>query len=293
MTRVVLTEEQTMLATTTAKMVADHSILDNSAVDNERAIAGLWAALVANGLIGLAVPEKHGGIGGTIFDVALVVEQFARGLSGVPYLGTVLALDLLEAATPGGTEAAALLSGRPGCVVLETSLVDVSASGIAVDVAPDSLAIGVDGDVVCLPRLGDRLESADLSRALARAGRGSDHLGALPPGSSLRWQALALPWSALISLERPRRHWMQPSHTRARASNSAAQWALFRRCNNSVRTSSSEWRAAAQSPGKLHGPSTSSTRSRRCPRRELQRRTALRWGGQYVRPRSKCGADWG
>jgi alkylation response protein AidB-like acyl-CoA dehydrogenase len=192
MTHVALTDEQAMLATTTARMVADQSRPGAALAEYGRTNAELWAALVANGLIGLAVPEKYGGAGGTTFDVALVVEQLARGLTVAPYLGTVLALDLLVTGTPEGADTAALLSGRPGCVVLEPTLTRLSISGIAIDVAPNALAVGVDGDALCILELGERLDSADLSRPMARAGEASHRCGYPSSEASQRWQALAL-----------------------------------------------------------------------------------------------------
>ena len=121
-----------------------------------------------------------------------MVEQLARGLSAVPYLGTQLALGLLAAARPGGAEVAELLAGRPGCVVLDPTLSALAASGIAVDVGPDALAVGFDGQVLRAVALGDRLESVDSSRPLAKTVAAGSQLGNVLEGAITRWQARAL-----------------------------------------------------------------------------------------------------
>src|SRR3954471_15891483 len=54
-----------------------------------------WSRLRDMDLLALPVPEAAGGVGAGMFEVALVAEQLARRLLPLPYLGTVLALDLL------------------------------------------------------------------------------------------------------------------------------------------------------------------------------------------------------
>ena len=199
MTWVALTEEQRMLSSTTARMVAANTPISGHASGTggdtrlvEQGQARLWELLVSNGLVGLVIPERGDGAGGTTVDAALVVEQLARGLAPVPYLGTVLALGLLLTARPEGSEVAALLSGRPGCIVLESSLIELSSSGIAVDVWPDALAVGLEDDEVSCATLGTRLDSVDLSRQLVRAEQAGDRCGSVSSESLLRWRALAL-----------------------------------------------------------------------------------------------------
>lgn len=60
---------------------------------------GLWAALARDlGLPGLALPEAHGGVGGTTTELALAAEELGRALAPSPLLATaVLAAPLVTA----------------------------------------------------------------------------------------------------------------------------------------------------------------------------------------------------
>jgi alkylation response protein AidB-like acyl-CoA dehydrogenase len=59
----------------------------------------LWAALAGDlGLPGLALPEAHGGVGGTTTELALAAEELGRALAPTPLLATaVLAAPLVTA----------------------------------------------------------------------------------------------------------------------------------------------------------------------------------------------------
>lgn len=63
----------------------------------------LWDAVAEAGLLGIAVPQEHGGAGLGFLEVALIVEQAARAAAPIPYLETVVlgALPLAQ----WGTEA--------------------------------------------------------------------------------------------------------------------------------------------------------------------------------------------
>ncbi len=50
----------------------------------------LWSTFAELGLLGIEVPEEHGGIGGSFQDVAIVLEAFGRGLVVEPYLATIV-----------------------------------------------------------------------------------------------------------------------------------------------------------------------------------------------------------
>lgn len=192
MTSVALSEEQRMLAATTAQLVADHPTLSDPDPARAPLEAKLWDSLVHSGLVAMAAPDERDSSDETTLNVALVVEQLARGVSATPYLGTQLALGLLLAVTPGGVEARELLAGRRGCVVLESTLCAPAPHGVAVDVGPDALAVGVDGEMVCAAVLGDQLDSIDLSRPLATADGQGIAFGAISSGAFVRWRARAL-----------------------------------------------------------------------------------------------------
>jgi alkylation response protein AidB-like acyl-CoA dehydrogenase len=199
-TWVALTDEQRMLAATTAQMVADHPTFTGAEIEHQRGSRELWGAMVASGLVALVIAEQPDAGGESTLDAVLVVEQLARGVSAVPYLGTLLALGLLRAAAPHGAEITEVLDGRPGCVVLDRTLSALAPLGIAVDVGPGALALGVEGGVVRTASLGAHLDALDLSRPLANAVAGGTELGAISSAARARWlaQALALLCADLV-----------------------------------------------------------------------------------------------
>jgi hypothetical protein len=109
-------EQRAMLAATAAQMAADHPTRDEEMIAGEQTSGELWSALVTDGFLELVVAEVN--VEPTL-NAALVLEQLARGIATVPYLGTARALSLLQATQSEGAEYADLLAGRPGCVVLD------------------------------------------------------------------------------------------------------------------------------------------------------------------------------
>src|SRR3954463_1868587 len=76
----------------------------------------LWAAMVDQGWLGVAVAEEHGGLGLGLVEQAVLLEALGAHCAPAPYLQTVLVAGACERA--GRAEAlAALLSGEfVGCV---------------------------------------------------------------------------------------------------------------------------------------------------------------------------------
>jgi alkylation response protein AidB-like acyl-CoA dehydrogenase len=188
-TTVALSADQSMLAATVAQMVADHPTNDEEMIAHEHASGALWSALVAHGFLELVVAEVSEE---PTLNAALVLEQLARGISAVPYLGTALALSVLQATRPQSAELADVLAGRPGCVIFDRGLVALAPEGIAVDVASGALAIGVDGRNVCVSVLGKPLDGVDPSRPLAAAIGPFTAVGELTPQSVLYCRARGL-----------------------------------------------------------------------------------------------------
>jgi acyl-CoA dehydrogenase len=72
--------------------------------------ASAWKRLTGElGLTGLAIDERHGGMGGGLAEVAIAVEELGRVLLPVPYLSTALAGAVLGEGDP--SPAATLLPG--------------------------------------------------------------------------------------------------------------------------------------------------------------------------------------
>ncbi|MFD4547169.1 acyl-CoA dehydrogenase [Streptomyces sp. NPDC058466] len=74
-----------------------------------------WDALDAQGLLAVHLPEEYGGGGGDLVDLAVVVEEAARGALPGPYLGSVLASAVLVRAGAGaGAGDRVLATGASG-----------------------------------------------------------------------------------------------------------------------------------------------------------------------------------
>jgi alkylation response protein AidB-like acyl-CoA dehydrogenase len=100
------TDEQNQLRTTVRKFCADN--FDEQSVrrlmeSDPPFDAKVWARLGAElGVLGLSVPEDDGGVGGTLVDQAVAVEELGASLACGPVFGTVfLAIPALVAASAG------------------------------------------------------------------------------------------------------------------------------------------------------------------------------------------------
>lgn len=131
-----LAEEQQLLADALARFVErDYGF------DRRRTIVGspegwsrkAWSQLAELGVLGLLVPETHGGFGGTAVDTMIVMNALGRGLVVEPYLQTaVIATTLISAAgtdaqkeailpaVAGGERVLALAHGEAHGSVVET-----------------------------------------------------------------------------------------------------------------------------------------------------------------------------
>lgn len=87
-------EDQKSLGDTVASLLADHPGLTGAELvrpHNDE----VWVALAEVGLFSLLVPERHGGVGLTLVDVALAVEAMGAGLAPPSVVSTLAATDLL------------------------------------------------------------------------------------------------------------------------------------------------------------------------------------------------------
>ncbi|TYK45425.1 acyl-CoA dehydrogenase [Actinomadura decatromicini] len=93
---------------------------------DDEARPGFWPALAEQGLLGLHLPEEHGGQGYGLLELAVVLEELGRAAAPGPFLPTVLASTVIDAS--GNAEArAGLLPGladgsRTGAVALDGGL---------------------------------------------------------------------------------------------------------------------------------------------------------------------------
>ncbi|WP_418956773.1 acyl-CoA dehydrogenase [Streptomyces tritici] len=77
-----------------------------------------WEALAGHGLLGVHLPEEHGGGGGTLVDLAVVLEEAARAVLPGPYLPHVLAAEVLHRAGLTALVAELASGRRTGAVAL-------------------------------------------------------------------------------------------------------------------------------------------------------------------------------
>jgi acyl-CoA dehydrogenase len=88
-----LSEEQQAVRDLAAQIFEGHASVERvKAVEasDERVDRELWRALADANLLGIAVPEEHGGSGLGVVEACLVLEQQGRVAAPVPYWATVL-----------------------------------------------------------------------------------------------------------------------------------------------------------------------------------------------------------
>jgi hypothetical protein len=159
-----LSPEQRELRAAAAKLADDlgpHSVLDLS--DDTR-VARLEKAVAATGWRTLRSDGASG------VEVAIVAEEFARGLVDVPFLGPVLADGL-----------------RPS-----TEPTTIAVGGAAVDARGSSRALVPSGNSVWAVQVGDVVSSVDLTRVSAEVDGPLQLVGEIPAERATRWRALAL-----------------------------------------------------------------------------------------------------
>jgi alkylation response protein AidB-like acyl-CoA dehydrogenase len=103
----------------------------------ERADDRLWSKMVDElGLTALVVPEKYGGFGASLVEVAVALEETGAALTPVPLLATTTATAAIDATTPAGV--ALLPDLAAGSAVATLAFGDLRAT-------PDGDAYRVDG----------------------------------------------------------------------------------------------------------------------------------------------------
>ncbi len=96
---------------------ADHDHVRAHMASGEPFDAGLWRAMAEQGWLGVTLGEDAGGLGAGWVEAAVLLEEIGRHTAPVPFLPSLLALDVLAAS--GGPEewVAGLSTGeRIGCV---------------------------------------------------------------------------------------------------------------------------------------------------------------------------------
>src|SRR3954449_13180389 len=89
-----LSEEQDELRKLAAELFDDHCTPDALAAAEKSESPGfdpkLWSKLADAGLLGIAIPEEHGGLGFTFFELSLLLEEVGRTVAPAPAYALVL-----------------------------------------------------------------------------------------------------------------------------------------------------------------------------------------------------------
>ncbi|MDJ0866739.1 MAG: acyl-CoA dehydrogenase [Myxococcota bacterium] len=106
--QLVLSEDQELLAKTAADFVREHSPVSRmrelrDAGDPTGFSRALWKEMAQLGWVGILIPERFGGAGMGLADLAVVLEALGRSLAPEPFLSTVLLGG--QALALGGSEA--------------------------------------------------------------------------------------------------------------------------------------------------------------------------------------------
>ncbi|MGE2690536.1 acyl-CoA dehydrogenase family protein [Mycolicibacterium pulveris] len=129
----------------------------------------VWARLGAElGVLGLSVPETDGGVGGTLIDQAVAIEELGARLACGPLFGTVyLAIPALVAAGSGAARDELLADLIEGNRTAALAVVD--RAGVF---DPDAVTVTADGDA--LSGSVTQVVDAGIADVLLVAARGSD-----------------------------------------------------------------------------------------------------------------------
>jgi alkylation response protein AidB-like acyl-CoA dehydrogenase len=100
------TDEQEMLRQMVRGVCAQHAPLDVVRAMEDDPVGyptALWAQLAELGIVGMTIPEEHGGSGMSMLDAVIVYEELGRALAPVPhYVSAVLSAKAIE---HGGSDA--------------------------------------------------------------------------------------------------------------------------------------------------------------------------------------------
>ncbi len=185
-----LTDEQTAIAELAGRILTDRlppeRLREIEATDDWFA-ADTWRELAAADLLGIAVPEAHGGGGYGFFELALVLEQVGHTVAPLPVLATLVlgALPLAEFGT--AEQQAALLPGVvAGDVVLTAALTEPGRGGLPPAVPATTATAAGDGDGWTMHGTKDLVPAAHLARQVlvpAATGDGSSTVFLVDPSA--------------------------------------------------------------------------------------------------------------
>ncbi len=163
-----LTAEQQQLRDASAKLADDLGPGSVHDLDDSNRIARLDKQIQITGWRSLRSDEA------SAVEVAIVAEEFGRGLVDAPFLGPVLADDLARRVGDEGSGSTVALDGR------------------AIDARGYRRALSLDGTTVSAVEVGAALDAVDLTRTTAELTGNATRVGDLDSHGAQRWLALGL-----------------------------------------------------------------------------------------------------
>ena len=140
------TEEQTMIKDSVSRFVRDEYDFDTrrAIVDSDEGISReFWSMFAELGWLSVPFAEEYGGFGGSVDDIAAVMEELGKGIVVEPYASTVVVFGgLLSAADNSALKAEVIPSiidgscmGSLACVEVQSryEMTDVATSATATD----------------------------------------------------------------------------------------------------------------------------------------------------------------
>jgi len=162
-----LSDEQRQLVDSFAALYARESTSERvRAAEPLGFDAALWLALRETGVVEMAVPERDGGWGASVLDLALLAEQLGRATGSAPVIEAQVAAGLLAAC--GGPGAELLASAMSGQKLI--TFAPRRSSGSELTLVP----AGAVADVV-IALVGDRLVASSIGERTV-----VENLGTLP-----------------------------------------------------------------------------------------------------------------
>jgi hypothetical protein len=163
-----LTAEQQQLRDASAKLADDLGPGSVHDLDDSNRIARLDKQIQITGWRSLRSDEA------SAVEVAIVAEEFGRGLVDAPFLGPVLADDLARRVGDVGSGSTVALDGH------------------AIDARGYRRALRLDGNTVSAAEVGAALDAVDLTRTTAELTGNATRVGDLDSHGAQRWLALGL-----------------------------------------------------------------------------------------------------
>lgn len=175
-----LTTEQRELREAAARLADELGPGSVHDLDDADRVARLEKAVAATGWRSLRTDGASG------VEVAIVAEEFGRGLVDVPFLGPVLADDLRDAVVGegGSPDGAGSDGGARPCTI--------AVAGRSVDTRGIECVLTLRDGRVMAGRTGESVPAADLTRRIADLVGPLERVGVPSPGRAERWRALAL-----------------------------------------------------------------------------------------------------